>query len=73
MTENQFLTPQQLADRWGGVVGVQTLANWRASGKGPAFVKMGSRVTYRVADILEYEAQQTVPASGGSLTADGVK
>lgn len=66
MTDKQFLTPKQLAERWGGIVSVQTLANWRASGKGPRFVKIGARVTYDVADVVAWEAQQTVQTGGGA-------
>ena len=29
----------------------QTLANWRSSGKGPAFIKVGGRVMYDDADV----------------------
>jgi hypothetical protein len=66
MTDNQFLTPHQLVERWGGRVSVQTLANWRASNKGPRFVKLGARVTYRISDVEEYETQQTVQTTGGA-------
>jgi hypothetical protein len=53
------MTPQQLADRWGQMVSARTLANWRCRGAGPAYVKVGSRVFYRMADIFRYEKQQT--------------
>ena len=33
---------------------VQTLARWRCEGKGPAFVKSGSRVIYKGADVLSW-------------------
>lgn len=29
----------------------KTLENWRSQGRGPAFVKIGSRVFYRVRDL----------------------
>lgn len=64
MTEKQFLNPQQLAERWGGVVSVQTLANWRALNKGPRFKKIGARVVYDLDDVKEWEAQQTVQTGG---------
>jgi hypothetical protein len=35
---------------------VRTLQNWRVSGRGPCFVKIGRRVQYRLADLEEYVA-----------------
>lgn len=35
-------------------VGVATLRYWRATGKGPAIVKMEGRVRYDEADLLAY-------------------
>lgn len=35
---------------------VGTLANWRAQGKGPRWVKHGRRVLYAVADVAAYKA-----------------
>lgn len=32
----------------------QTLAQWRSLGKGPAYIKSGSRVKYRGRDVLKY-------------------
>jgi len=42
-------TPQAVADRLDS--SPQTLANWRSSGKGPAFIKVGGRVMYDDADV----------------------
>ncbi len=36
------------------VAAVQTLARWRHEGRGPAFVKSGSRVLYKGADVLAW-------------------
>lgn len=33
---------------------VQTLARWRHEGRGPAFIKAGSRVLYRGSDVIEW-------------------
>lgn len=54
-----FLSPQQLAKRWGGAVSSATLANWRAKKRGPSFVKVGTRIRYRLSDVLAYEAENT--------------
>lgn len=32
----------------------QTLAAWRSQGRGPSYVKMGRRVLYRGADVLDW-------------------
>ena len=37
-----------------------TLAHWRSEGRGPAFIKLGSRVAYRGADLNAWLAAQTV-------------
>ena len=66
MQANDFLTPAQLAERWGGAVTVGTLANWRANSKGPKFTKFGSRVRYRLSDVLAYEEQQTQGSIGAA-------
>ena len=43
---------------------VSTLAKWRVSGKGPKFVKLGSRVGYRISDLEDWlEAQTRVSTS----------
>lgn len=36
------------------VAATQTLARWRHEGRGPAYVKSGSRVIYRGADVLAW-------------------
>jgi phosphatidylserine decarboxylase len=55
----EFLTVDQLAERWLGQVTKATLATWRSRGNGPAFVKVGGRVLYRLADVLSYEVKNT--------------
>jgi hypothetical protein len=55
-----FLTPEQLAERWG--VSVSTLATWRSPSRavGLAFVKVsGRRVLYRLSDVEEFERRRT--------------
>ncbi len=52
MTLKQYLTPDQLAEMWG--ISANTLRKWRWEGKGPKFVKLGSRVVYRLVDVEAY-------------------
>lgn len=49
----EFLTAPELAKRWR--LNAQTLANWRCSKKGPAFIRVGSRVLYPLDAIHDYE------------------
>lgn len=53
----QFLTADDLVNRWAGKVARQTLANWRHLGRGPAFVKIGGRVLYPVDRVEAWEAE----------------
>ena len=49
---HSYYPPTAPEMRAGGAV--QTLARWRSEGKGPAFVKSGSRVIYKGADVLSW-------------------
>lgn len=49
---NLYYTPT--APELRPVAAVQTLARWRHEGRGPAFVKSGSRVLYKSADVLAW-------------------
>lgn len=66
MTE--LLSPQQVAEIYG--FSVQTLANWRWQGTGPAYIKAhrgpGGRVYYRRADIEAWLQAHTVTSRGGA-------
>lgn len=59
LADSQFLTPQQLIDRWGGQVTLATLSTWRSRNNGPPFVKIGGRVLYRLEDVAAYERKNT--------------
>jgi hypothetical protein len=53
MGERAYLTSKELADRWR--LSDQTLANWRYAGKGPPFIRVGSRVLYPAEGINAFE------------------
>lgn len=57
MTE--YLTPLELAARYKGSITVRTLANWRSTGHGPKFTKIGGRVLYPVDAVVEWEKSRT--------------
>lgn len=44
-----FLTSAELADRWR--LKPQTLTNWRHTGQGPPFIRVGNRVRYPIEGI----------------------
>lgn len=59
----EYLTPDEVVGRWGGAICRGTLANWRSKGKGPEFVKVGSRVVYPL-DKLEAWENQNLKKTG---------
>lgn len=59
MTQATILTPEELVQRYYGRISLKTLANWRSTGGGPAFTKVGNRVFYRLPDVLEWEQRRT--------------
>ena len=56
MLQRHCLNQKELARRWG--ISHRTLERWRYSGQGPAFLKLGGRVLYRLADIEAFEQSQ---------------
>ncbi|WP_426954124.1 helix-turn-helix transcriptional regulator [Muricoccus radiodurans] len=64
----RHLNQNELAARWG--ISPKTAERWRWSGHGPAYIKVGHRVAYKLEDIEAYEAEQRrVPA--GTAEAEG--
>lgn len=59
-----YLTPDQVVTRWGGTVKAKTLANWRSSGEGPTFQKIGNRIAYPMSSIIEYERRRRFASTG---------
>ncbi len=57
------LNQTDLAKRWN--VSPRTLERWRWQKKGPAYLKLGNRVVYRLPDIERHEAEnlQLQPAN----------
>jgi hypothetical protein len=53
----QHLNQAYLARRWD--VSHRTLERWRWLKQGPAYVKVGGRVVYRLSAVEAYEAAQT--------------
>ena len=63
MEHTEHLSEKLLARRWG--LSHRTLERWRHDAHGPAYLKIGGRVIYRLADIEAYEvshlASHSVP------------
>lgn len=55
----QYLTPNQVRDRYQGRISLQTLANWRYQGEGPQYLKLGGRVLYPLEALIEWERERT--------------
>jgi predicted site-specific integrase-resolvase len=51
-----FLNASQLAKRW--QISVRTLERWRYEGTGPAWVKIGGHVLYRVSIVEDFEGDR---------------
>lgn len=61
LLQQMFLTPSMLAGRWH--VTVKTLANRRALGMGPPYVKIGGCVRYPLAAVEAHERDNTAKAA----------
>lgn len=58
--DTKYLTPEDLARRWGLAEG--TIRNMRHYGKGPAFIKLnGKSIRYPLAEVVAYERSQALP------------
>lgn len=59
--QETFLSPEDLVERWNGVVKPKTLANWRTLGEGhgPTYVKIGNRILYPLSKVLAWEAKRS--------------
>lgn len=55
-----LLTPQELCARWKNKISVGTLRNWRAKSKGPRPTKIGGSIFYMLAEVENWEIQQTM-------------
>jgi len=56
----ELLTEQMLALRWH--CSTSRLQRWRADRKGPAYLKIGGKVLYRLEDLRDYEKAHIVQA-----------
>ncbi len=52
-----LLTTRELAARWR--LAPRTLQRWREASYGPAWLRLGGRVFYRIVDVEAFEARQS--------------
>lgn len=60
MSENKFLTPEEVSERYRGGISVGTLRNWRAMRIGPPFAKIGKAVLYPVDELDAWDQKNIV-------------
>lgn len=60
----EVLSRADLAARWD--TSSARLANLACEGKGPRFFRVGTRVLYRVSDVLAYEEANMVQTAGAA-------
>jgi hypothetical protein len=60
MSDNKFLTAEEVSERYRGSVSVGTLRNWRAMRIGPTFVKIGKAVLYPTNELDAWDQKNTV-------------
>ena len=60
MTDNRFLTPDEVADRYRGGISVGTLRNWRTKRIGPSYMKIGKAILYPVDELDEWDKKNRV-------------
>ncbi|MCQ4159217.1 helix-turn-helix domain-containing protein [Roseomonas sp. GC11] len=66
----RHLDQHDLANRWG--LSIRTLERWRYLNQGPAFLKLGGRILYRLEDVEAFEAAQARDPAGAVQRPDTV-
>lgn len=59
MSKKNYLTADEVTERYRGTVSSRTLANWRSLKIGPKFIKIGKAVLYDEADIDAWDERNT--------------
>ncbi|MCU4161455.1 helix-turn-helix domain-containing protein [Acidiphilium sp. AL] len=60
MADSEFLTAEEVSERYRGAISVGTLRNWRAMRIGPPFIKLGKAVLYRISELDAWDKTNTV-------------
>jgi hypothetical protein len=62
MSDNKFLTAEEVSERYRGSVSAGTLRNWRAMRIGPTFVKIGKAVLYPTNELDAWNQKNAAAA-----------
>lgn len=57
---SQYLTSEEVVERFKSRITVRTLANWRSQGISPPYTKLNGRILYPLDELLKWEASRTV-------------
>ncbi len=60
MATAQYLTPDEVSERYRGEISTGTLRNWRALRIGPSYVKVGKGVLYPVTELDAWDRKNVV-------------
>jgi hypothetical protein len=60
MATAQYLTPDEVSERYRGEISTGTLRNWRALRIGPSYVKVGKGVLYPVTELESWDRKNVV-------------
>lgn len=61
MTDQKYLTPEEVTERYRGTISIGTLRNWRSMRIGPAYVKVGKSVLYPSSELDVWDQANAVP------------
>lgn len=77
MTTHDFLTTEEVVNRYRGMISYGTLCNWRSLGQGPAYLKAGKVVLYPTDSLVAWEEKNMkikpktkAGKDGGSVGSD---
>ncbi len=60
MSNEVYLTPDEVEERYRGQITLRTLRNWRSQGKGPPFTKIGGGILYSLDQLMLWEKKNTI-------------
>jgi hypothetical protein len=70
ITEEKYLTAEEVSQRYRGEISVGTLRNWRAMRIGPTLAKIGKAVLYPVAELDEWDRKNMVICRGSKMPSE---
>lgn len=58
--KKRYLTQDEVADRYRGLISVRTLCNWRSLRISPPYCKIGKTVLYEESELDAWDERNTV-------------